>query len=78
MMDSFKPDALLLDIGMLGLDGYEVIRRIRAQPNHAAVLMIAVTGWGQERGQRLTIASNLHHHLIKSVDLEQWYKILAQ
>jgi CheY-like chemotaxis protein len=52
-LDVFKPDAVLLDIGMPGMDGYEVARRIRAMPLHADLLLITVTGWAQERDRRL-------------------------
>src|SRR5262249_37181485 len=43
----YHPDAVLLDIGMPGLDGYEVARRMRAAAPHAALTLIAITGWGQ-------------------------------
>ena len=49
---SFDPDAVLLDIGMPRMDGYEVSRRIRATARHAGVLLIALTGWGQEHDRR--------------------------
>ena len=50
----FQPDVVLLDIGMPGMDGYEVARRIRASAADAATsLLIALTGWGQEEDRRL-------------------------
>ncbi len=48
-LDSFNPDAVLLDLGMPEMDGFEVSRRIRATPAHGSVLLIALTGWGQEQ-----------------------------
>ena len=48
-VSSFAPDAILLDLGLPGLDGYEVARRIRSQPDGARVLIVAVTGYGEER-----------------------------
>ncbi len=68
-LDTFHPDAVLLDIGMPGMDGYEVARRLRANPDHRDVLLIALTGWGQAQDQRRSRAARFDHHLIKPPDL---------
>ena len=49
--DAFLPDVVLLDIGMPGMDGYEVARRLRAHPDHAHALLVAFTGWSYEQDQ---------------------------
>jgi CheY-like chemotaxis protein len=77
-LDSFEPDVVLLDIGMPDMDGYEVARRIRGTPDHADVLLIALTGWGQENDQRRSRAAGFDHHVIKPVDIETLRDLLAQ
>jgi CheY-like chemotaxis protein len=73
---SFRPDVVLLDIGMPGLDGYEVARRIRARPDHRTTLLIALTGWGQEQDQARSRAAGFDHHLIKPLDVDRLREIL--
>jgi signal transduction histidine kinase/ActR/RegA family two-component response regulator len=63
------PRAVFLDLGMPGMDGYEVARRIRGRPEGAGLTLIALTGWGQERDRRQTRAAGFDHHLIKPADL---------
>jgi CheY-like chemotaxis protein len=64
-----RPAVVLLDIGMPGMDGYEVARRIREQPELNDVTLIALTGWGQEEDRRRTHAAGFNHHLIKPADV---------
>jgi CheY-like chemotaxis protein len=75
-LDSFEPEAILLDIGMPGMDGYEVARRIRASAGHHDVLLIALTGWGQEADRRRTVAAGFDHHVIKPPDVERLRQLL--
>ena len=70
-LGSFKPDTVLLDIGMPEMDGYEVARRIRATPDHRGVLLIAVTGWGQEHDQRRSLEAGFDHHFVKPLDVDK-------
>ena len=60
---------MLLDIGMPGMDGYEVARRIRQQPEFDDVTLIALTGWGQEEDRRRSREAGFDHHLIKPADI---------
>jgi PAS domain S-box-containing protein len=62
------PDVVLLDIGLPGLNGYEVAERIRAMPNGSELLLIAVTGWGKDDDRRRSHAAGFDHHLVKPVD----------
>ena len=77
MLDAFAPDTVLLDIGMPEIDGYEVSRRIRTSTNHATVLLIALTGWGQEQDQKRSRAAGFDHHLVKPVDIEKLRTLLT-
>jgi signal transduction histidine kinase len=65
---SFKPEIVLLDIGLPDMDGYEVARRIRAMPALAGVQLIALTGYGQSEDKERAKASGFDDHLIKPVD----------
>jgi len=64
----FHPDIVLLDIGMPGLDGYEVAKRLRAADGSRAVRIIAVTGWGQDADREKSYAAGIDVHLVKPVD----------
>jgi len=71
------PDVFLLDIGLPGIDGNELARRLRAQPETADAVLVAVTGYGQENDRKVTLAAGFDHHLVKPVDLEALAAILA-
>jgi len=74
---AFQPRVTLLDLGMPGMDGYEVARRIRARPDAEGVALIALTGWGQERDRRRTAAAGFDGHLTKPVDIDTVAAALA-
>ena len=74
---TFRPDALLLDIGMPKLNGYEVCRRIRQQAWGKNIVVIALTGWGQEEDKRRTLAAGVDAHLVKPVNLAALKKLLT-
>jgi CheY-like chemotaxis protein/two-component sensor histidine kinase len=66
--ESVKPDIILMDIGMPRLNGYDAARRIRQQPWGAQMILIALTGWGQDSDKRLAQEAGFDHHLTKPVD----------
>lgn len=66
--DSKRPDVVLLDIGMPGLSGYDVARRLREQGWSANLIIVAVTGWGQESDQKRAIDAGFDMHFTKPVD----------
>jgi CheY-like chemotaxis protein len=63
-----QPDVVILDIGMPGLSGHEVARRIRELPSERPVILIAVTGWGQKADKDRAAASGFDHHFTKPVE----------
>jgi len=65
---AWKPDAVLLDLGMPGMDGFEVARRIRADATLDALKLIALTGWGQQQDRQRTRDAGFDHHLVKPAD----------
>lgn len=66
---SFQPTVILLDIGLPGMDGYEVAARLREIPTTRDVLLIAVTGYGQQRDEVLSLDAGFDFHLTKPIDL---------
>jgi CheY-like chemotaxis protein len=69
--ESFRPDVVLLDIGMPRLDGYEVARRIRATPWGETMCLIALTGWGEGDDRRAALDAGFSEHLVKPVEPSQ-------
>jgi CheY-like chemotaxis protein len=66
-IESFRPDAILLDVGMPGLNGFDTCERIRAQPSGKNVALIAVTGWAQDEVQQRAQAAGFDEVLVKPV-----------
>ncbi len=73
----YRPDAVLLDIGLPGLDGYEVAMLIRQQPLGNDIVLIAMTGYGQESDRRRSHDSGFNHHLVKPTDFAKVQQVLA-
>lgn len=73
----FRPDVVLLDIGLPGLNGYEVAKRIRQHPELKNIVLVALTGYGQESDRQSSLQAGFNHHLVKPARLEQLQKILA-
>ncbi len=74
---SFRPDAVVLDVGMPEMDGYEVARRIRAMGDGNHVVLVALTGWGQESDRVRSQAAGIDHHVVKPPDIEVLRRLLA-
>jgi CheY-like chemotaxis protein len=74
---SFRPNVVLLDIGLPKLGGYEACRRIRAEPWGQSIVLIALTGWGQEEDKRRAKEAGFNFHLVKPVDPAVIQKMLA-
>src|SRR5665213_3393131 len=68
---NFKPEVILLDIGLPGMDGYEVARRLRKLPATEKVLLIALSGYGQAEDLRKSKEAGFDHHLVKPADINQ-------
>jgi two-component system CheB/CheR fusion protein len=73
----FRPEVVFLDIGLPGMDGYEVARQLRARPELSGVVLAALTGWGQEEDRRRALEAGFHHHLTKPADPAVLQQLLA-
>jgi CheY-like chemotaxis protein len=71
LANQVRPDVAVLDIGMPELSGYEVAKRIRREPWGAHMILIALTGWGQQNDKLLAEASGFDHHCTKPVDPDE-------
>jgi signal transduction histidine kinase/ActR/RegA family two-component response regulator len=75
---SFQPDFAFLDIGLPGLNGYALARALRANPLTSDTVLVAVTGWGQERDRQLAQEAGFDHHLVKPVEPAKIREVLAR
>lgn len=73
----YRPDIVLLDIGLPGMSGYEVARKIRQEPWGEPMKLIALTGWGQEEDRRQAQEAGFDYHLVKPVEAPALSKLLA-
>ncbi len=75
--EAFRPQVILMDVGMPRLNGLDATRHIRAQPWGHAVFIIALTGWGQEDDKARSLEAGCNGHLVKPVDVAELEKLLA-
>jgi len=72
------PDVMLIDIGLPGMDGYEVARRIRRHPELGGVLLVALTGYGRDEDRRRAVEAGFDHHLVKPIDPKALQEIVER
>jgi signal transduction histidine kinase len=75
---AFLPSAILLDIGLPEMDGYEVARRLRMEPICAKAMIIAVSGYGQEEDRKRSRQAGFDYHLVKPVNIDQVRKLIVR
>jgi len=74
----FRPQLMLIDLSMPGMDGYSLARQIRANEWGSAVILVAVTGLGEEDVQRKTRDNGFDHHLVKPVEISSLQSLLKE
>jgi len=77
LIDKVSPDIVILDVGLPKMDGLEVARRIRGNPRHAGVRLIALTGYGLARDRQATAQAGFDHHLVKPVQPSELFKAIS-
>jgi CheY-like chemotaxis protein len=75
-LETARPSLAILDLGMPGMDGCELARRIRGLPAHAGTVLVALTGWAQQRDKERTAAAGFDYHLAKPLDIDGLTPIL--
>jgi CheY-like chemotaxis protein len=78
LAQSFRPALVLLDLGMPGMSGAEVARRLRQLPGAGRLLVVCVSGFGDEQARRLSAEAGCDRHLLKPVDLDELQRLLAE
>ncbi|MBX9627177.1 MAG: PAS domain-containing protein [Gemmataceae bacterium] len=73
----FRPELVLLDVGMPGMSGHEVAARLRGMPEARAATIVAVTGWGQDEDRRRTREAGFDHHVVKPIEPDALQDLLA-
>ena len=76
--ENFLPSAVILDIGLPGMDGYEVARRLREATSGPPAILIAMTGYGQPEDKQRAISAGFDHHLVKPVDFKELKALLSK
>jgi CheY-like chemotaxis protein len=73
-----QPSIAILDIGMPRMDGYELARRLRADPQHDGLALVALTGWGQDSDRERIASAGFDRHLLKPVDIAELTQTLSR
>jgi CheY-like chemotaxis protein len=76
-LHDFVPDVALLDIGLPGIDGHELARRIRRQPGFEGLPLVAISGWGREEDKKRARDAGFDHHLTKPTSPDELEQLLA-
>lgn len=74
-VEDWQPDVVLLDIGLPGIDGYEVAKRVRQSAHGKGLMLVALTGWGQDQDKQRTSDSGFDQHWVKPVGMDKLREI---
>lgn len=74
----YKPDVLMIDIGLPGMNGYDLCRELKSRPELSKAVFIAQTGWGESEHRRLTAEAGFDHHMVKPLYLEALESLLGE
>ena len=77
MAPQYRPDVMMLDIGLPGMNGYELCQHLKPMPELAKTVFIAQTGWGESEHRRLTREAGFDHHMVKPLYLEALQTLLG-
>jgi CheY-like chemotaxis protein len=75
--EDFRPDVVLLDIGLPGMNGFEVANRLRSQPQSRNALLIALTGYGEAESRSRSVQAGFDFHMVKPADVNTLLGLLS-
>lgn len=75
--DDYRPDVMMLDLGLPGINGYDLCRTLRTHPQLSDTIFIAQTGWSEAEHRRMSAEAGFHHHLVKPLALEKLEAVLG-
>jgi len=78
LVPAFQPDVVLLDLSLPGMGGLELARQLRARATSAALVLIALTGYGDEQDRAASQAAGIDHHLVKPVEIDDLRRLLTR
>ena len=78
LVTDFRPDVAIIDVGLPGIDGFEVARRLRADARHRDVYLIALTGYGQQTDRDMALEAGFDEHVVKPVQPDKLARMLAE
>ena len=78
LVELFRPQLALLDIGLPVMDGYELARRLRNRPGHAHMRLVAVTGYGQKGDVEQALSAGFDEHFVKPIDIDRLEALLGR
>jgi two-component system OmpR family response regulator len=76
LADDFRPDCVVMDLGLPRMDGYEVARRLRQRPYGAGLVLVALTGWAGQDVRSKAAEAGFDYHLVKPVNWEELERIV--
>jgi len=76
LISELKPDLAIVDVGLPGMDGFQVARAVRSRPELTSVFMVALTGYGQARDQEAALGAGFNRHLVKPLDFEELTRLM--
>lgn len=74
---TYKPDVMMLDIGLPGMNGYDLCRALRQDPALKTTVFIAQTGWGQDEHRQMAREAGFHHHMVKPLSFDALESLLG-
>ena len=77
LVESFRPEVIISDLGLPGMDGYELARELRQRLGRTAVLLIALSGYGRDEDRARALDAGFDHHLVKPPDIDHLLRLLA-
>jgi CheY-like chemotaxis protein len=77
-LETFRPEAAFLDIGLPGIDGYELVQQLRKMPGLEKIVIVALTGYGTDEDRRRALAVGFDEHLTKPIKLHTLQRLIAE